>query len=179
MAGNVVVDAGPIVAWLNARDAQHEWAKGQFGRLKPPLLTCEPVLAEAAFLVQRSGGDPGAVLALLVKGVLRVAISLQDEAGHLHALTRRYRDVPMSLADACLVLKQATPPSLSRWYSGFCTTVIKFSSEEAHSAKAWNHRGKLGGGEAKEAKSPSGPVVFPPGQARAENMQPIYTRSYR
>lgn len=103
VAGNVVVDAGPIVAWLNGRDAQHEWAKGEFGRLKPPLLTCEPVLAEAAFLVQRSGGDPGAVLALVVKGVLRVAISLQDEAAHLHALMRRYHDVPMSLADACLV----------------------------------------------------------------------------
>jgi predicted nucleic acid-binding protein len=103
VAGNVVVDAGPIVAWLNARDAQHEWAKGEFGRLKPPLLTCEPVLAEAAFLVQRSGGDPGAVLALVVKGVLRVAISLQDEAAHLHALMRRYREAPMSLADACLV----------------------------------------------------------------------------
>jgi predicted nucleic acid-binding protein len=103
VAGNVVVDAGPIVAWLNGRDAQHEWAKGEFGRLKPPLRTCEPVLAEAAFLVQRSGGDPGAVLALVVKGVLRVAISLQDEAAHLHALMRRYHDVPMSLADACLV----------------------------------------------------------------------------
>jgi predicted nucleic acid-binding protein len=103
VAESVVVDAGPIVAWLNGRDARHEWAKGEFARLRPPLLTCEPVLAEAAFLVQRSGGDPGAVLALVVKGVLRVAISLQDEAAHLHALTRRYRNVPMSLADACLV----------------------------------------------------------------------------
>jgi predicted nucleic acid-binding protein len=103
VAESVVVDAGPIVAWLNARDAQHEWAKREFGRLRPPLLTCEPVLTEAAFLVQRSGGDPGAVLALVVKGVLRVAISLQDEAAHLQALTRRYRSVPMSLADACLV----------------------------------------------------------------------------
>lgn len=103
MAGSVAVDAGPIVAWLNARDAHHEWAEGQFGRLRPPLLTCEPVLAEVAFLVQRSGGDPGVVLALVTKGVVRVAISLQDEAGHLHALTRRYRDVPMSIADACLV----------------------------------------------------------------------------
>jgi len=103
VAVNVVVDAGPIVAWLNARDARHEWVKGEFARLKPPLLTCEPVLAEAGFLVQRSGGDPGTILALVVKGVLRVAISVQDEAAHLHALARRYRDVPMSLADACLV----------------------------------------------------------------------------
>jgi predicted nucleic acid-binding protein len=103
VARSVVVDAGPVVAWLNRRDAQHAWAKAEFGRLRPPLLTCEPVLAEAAFLVQRSGGDPGAVLALVVKGVLRVALPLQDEAAHLHTLMRRYRNVPMSLADACLV----------------------------------------------------------------------------
>ena len=48
------------------------------------------------------------------------------------------------LAVVCpLNLKQATPPSLPRWYSGFCTTVIKISSAEVRSAKAWNHRGKL------------------------------------
>jgi len=103
VARNVVVDAGPLVAWLNARDAQHEWAKDQFGRLRPPVLTCEPVLAETGFLLQRVGGDGAAVPALVAKGVLRVAISVQEEAGQLHALMRRYRNVPMSLADACLV----------------------------------------------------------------------------
>jgi predicted nucleic acid-binding protein len=103
VAQNVVVDSGPIVAWLNVRDTHHEWAKQEFERLKPPLLTCEAVLTEAAFLVQRSGGNPATVLALCVKGVLRVAISLQDEAAHLERLTRRYNSVPMSIADACLV----------------------------------------------------------------------------
>jgi predicted nucleic acid-binding protein len=103
VARNVVVDTGPLVAWLNARDGQHRWAKSQFARLRPPLLTCEPVLVETAFLVQRAGGAPSIVPALLVKGVLRVAISVESEAGHLEALMRRYRDVPMTLADACLV----------------------------------------------------------------------------
>jgi predicted nucleic acid-binding protein len=103
VARSVVVDAGPLVAWLNARDSQHEWAKDQFARLRPPLLTCEPVLAEVGFLLQRFVGDATAVPALVSRGVLRVAISVQEEANQLHALMRRYRSVPMSLADACLV----------------------------------------------------------------------------
>lgn len=37
----VIVDAGPIVAWLNRPDRYHEWAKAQFAALMPPLLTCE------------------------------------------------------------------------------------------------------------------------------------------
>jgi len=103
VAKNVVVDAGPIVAWLNAEDARHEWAKAQFARLYPPLLTCEPVITEVSFLVRRAGADAAAAVSLVEKGVLRVPISVQEQAAHLAALMRRYRQVPMSLADACLV----------------------------------------------------------------------------
>lgn len=103
MARNVVADAGPIVAALVAGDAFHSWAKQQFATLRPPLVTCEPVLAEVAFILGRVGGDPQATLELVEKGVLRVALSIQDQAGPLRALMRRYRNIPMSLADACLV----------------------------------------------------------------------------
>ena len=103
MARNVVVDAGPIVAWLNARDDAHAWAKDQFARLSPPLLTCEPVLVEASYLLERHGNDPLLVPALVGNGVLRIAIAVQPEIADLQALMRRYRDVPMSLADACIV----------------------------------------------------------------------------
>jgi predicted nucleic acid-binding protein len=103
VARNVVVDTGPLVALLSAGDAQHGWTLERLSLLKPPLLTCEPVLGEAAFIVRRSGGDPSAVPALLDKGVLRIAFSVQDQAGHLSALMDRYSKAPMSLADACLV----------------------------------------------------------------------------
>lgn len=103
MARNVVVDAGPIVASLIAGDDLHEWTREQLSSLRPPLLTCEPVLSEAAFVVKRLGGDPGAVPALVEKGVLRIEFSLQAQAGEVRALMNRYRGVPMSLADACLV----------------------------------------------------------------------------
>lgn len=103
MARNIVVDAGPIVAWLSSRDDAHAWVKDQFARLRPPLLTCEPVLVEASYLLERYGNDPLLVPALVGNGVLRIAISVQPEIGHLQALMRKYRDVPMSLADACIV----------------------------------------------------------------------------
>ena len=67
------------------------------------MLTCEPALGEAAFIVKRLGGDSSAVPALVEKGVLRIAFSVQDQAAYLAALMRRYAQVPMSLTDACLV----------------------------------------------------------------------------
>jgi predicted nucleic acid-binding protein len=100
---NVVVDAGPIVAWLRANDPLHDWAAEQIGRLRPPLISCEAVLSEAAHLVRRGGGDPASVLMLVAKDVVRVGISVQEQAAQLHSLMDRYGNVPMSLADACLV----------------------------------------------------------------------------
>jgi predicted nucleic acid-binding protein len=100
---NVVVDSGPLVAWLHATDSRHGWAAEQFSRLRAPVVSCEAVLAEAAHLVRRGGGDPHAVVALVERGVVRIGISVQDQAAHLEALMRKYRGVPMSLADACLV----------------------------------------------------------------------------
>ena len=35
----VLLDTGPLVAFLNRRDSHHLWAKQQINRLTPPLLT--------------------------------------------------------------------------------------------------------------------------------------------
>lgn len=109
----VIVDAGPIVAWLARSDAHHAWARSQFERLRPPLLTCEAVLAEAAFLVAYAGGDPAKVAELSARGVFRLSPVLAEHAALVTALMRRYRSVPMSLADACLVrLSEIVPNAL-------------------------------------------------------------------
>ena len=103
MAASVVVDTGPIVAFLDADDQYHDWARAQFARLRPPLLTCEAVLTEACFLVARAGGDGSAVAQLVERGVVSVVQLFDAEAASIARLMRRYRNVPMSLADACLV----------------------------------------------------------------------------
>ena len=110
-AASVIVDAGPIVAWLNARDAWHAWARDEFARLRPPLVTCEAVLSEAAFLLEYVGGDAASVAALTARGVFRVVPVLVEHAGAVAQLMRRYANVPMSLADACLVRLSETVPN--------------------------------------------------------------------
>jgi len=101
--GAVLLDTGPLVAFLAADLEDHDWVSDQWKRLPPPLLTCEPVLTEAAFLLKREGCEADPLFVLLERGVLRVGLEVQDQLADLRALMRRYRDRPMSLADACLV----------------------------------------------------------------------------
>lgn len=103
MKGAVLLDTGPLVTFLAAGVGHHGWVCEQWKRLHPPLLTCEPVLTEAAFLLKREGVDPDPLFELLERGVLRVGLEVEDQLADLRALMRRYRDRPMSLADACLV----------------------------------------------------------------------------
>lgn len=98
-----LVDAGPIIALLIAADRHHAWARDIWGQLAPPLFTCEAVLSEAQYVVKRLGGNPLAVLEFLQKGAIQVAFSLEPEVQRLLELQRTYADLPMSLADACLV----------------------------------------------------------------------------
>ncbi|MFM2166415.1 MAG: hypothetical protein RIS79_786, partial [Verrucomicrobiota bacterium] len=60
-------------------------------------------LTEAAFLLKRAGVETDPLFALLERGVIRIALEIEDQAADLLTLMRRYRDRPMSLADACLV----------------------------------------------------------------------------
>lgn len=103
MRSHVVLDTGPLVALLNRGDRYHLWAREQWARAAPPFLTCEAVLAEACFLLRSLKGGPAAVLDLARRGILDLSYRPGDEAGALAQLMKRYRDVPMSLADACLV----------------------------------------------------------------------------
>jgi predicted nucleic acid-binding protein len=98
-----LLDTGPLVSFLGPGLQHHDWVVEQWKRLRPPLLTCEPVLTEAAFLVNREGRDTDALFALLERGVIRIAIAVQEQQADLRALMRKYRNRPMSLADACLV----------------------------------------------------------------------------
>lgn len=99
----ILLDTGPLVAFLNRRDQHHEWARGEFSRLPPPLLTCEPVLAEACWLVRGISGGAGAVMELAVRGIVQVPFRLDADLEGVRAAMERYQHLPMSLADACLV----------------------------------------------------------------------------
>lgn len=101
--GPGLLDTGPLVSFLASGLKHHAWVCEQWKLYSPPLLTCEPVLTEAAFLLKRGGREADPLFALLERGVLRVALDVQEEQVDLRALMRRYRNKPMSLADACMV----------------------------------------------------------------------------
>jgi predicted nucleic acid-binding protein len=101
MAGSVVVDAGFLVALLDRRDGHHGWAIDEAARYARPWQTCESVLSEAFFLLGPDG-RPGLV-ALLGRGFVLSPFRLNQELQPVLALMRKYANVPMSLADACLV----------------------------------------------------------------------------
>src|SRR4051794_20875358 len=99
----IIVDTGPLVAYFNRRDRCHRWSVDQMSALSPPLITCEPVLTEACFLIQRVGGDPAALVRKLLQRSLEFGINLDAEAVGVESLMQRYVDTQMSFADACLV----------------------------------------------------------------------------
>ena len=98
-----IVDTGPLVAFLDRAELNHRWVVAQIEKLDPPLLVCEPVLAEAMYLLGRFPRAQHTVLALLENGALKLAFHVEDHVAALRALHEKYRDRPMSLADACIV----------------------------------------------------------------------------
>ena len=101
MAASVLVDTGFVVALLNRRDRRHRWAVDQAGRHAPPWHTCDAALSEAFHLVGSAGERP--LAELLRRGTLVPGFQLAAHLDAVLGLLRKYADVPMSLADACLV----------------------------------------------------------------------------
>jgi predicted nucleic acid-binding protein len=98
-----IVDTGPLVALFDRAEKHHRWVAERLDGLDAPLLVCEPVLAETMYLLARHPEAQDAVLELLQNGALRVAFRIDEERGALRRLLRKYKDTPMSLADACIV----------------------------------------------------------------------------
>ncbi len=94
-----VADTGFIVAFGNRGDRHHAWAVEVAAGLTEPLLTCEAVLAEAAFHL----GSAAYVLALVEEGMLRPAFDLSRNLAQFSELAARYADRDPDLADLCLI----------------------------------------------------------------------------
>ena len=103
MKGHVLVDTGPIVAFLNREDEYHDWAVMQWDAASPPMLTCEAVVSEACFLLTQMSGAHATLMALLQRGIIETPWALQEHIEPVARLLAKYRDAPMSFADACLV----------------------------------------------------------------------------
>ena len=101
MARSVLVDAGFVVALLSKRDAHHQWAVTQAHDFAPPWSTCEAALSEAYHLLGEFGAP--SLGQLLRRRAVVVTFGLSQSIEPVTKLIEKYADVPMSLADACLV----------------------------------------------------------------------------
>lgn len=100
----VLIDTGPIVAILSARDAQHDACVEQLRAMRAPLVTTWPVLTEAIYLLPRSPTAVRALLAAVIEASwLRVARLPEDAASWFSTFFERYSDHEAQLADASLV----------------------------------------------------------------------------
>lgn len=99
----VVIDTGPLVALLNRRDALHRWVRDVLDGVEPPIFTCEAVVSEACFLLRDARGGHDAVLELPERNIVQIDLHLGAEVAPVRSLMKKFANVPMSLADACLV----------------------------------------------------------------------------
>src|SRR5262249_47970581 len=99
----VILDTGPLVALIDARDGHHRWSVARWADIEPPLLTCESVISEACFLLDQTRTGAGPVFEMLLRKAIAVPFRLDGHLKEIHALRKKYSDVPMSVADASLV----------------------------------------------------------------------------
>lgn len=109
----VIIDSGPLVAALRSRDKDHEWARSHLESADEPFLTCEAVLSESFYLLEKTPGGKAALCEFLELGIVRIAENSPGDIAAVVDLIRRYDDLPMSFADACLVrMSERNPASV-------------------------------------------------------------------
>lgn len=121
----IIADTGPLVAYLDRSDEHHAWARQVMETLTEPLLTCDAVLAEVTFLLQRGRIVPGLPMRMIERGVLQPRFDTGAEAHALRVLLERYNDVPMSLADACVVRMSELHVSAKVWTTDSDFTIYR------------------------------------------------------
>jgi uncharacterized protein len=99
----VLVDTGPLVALFDRSERHHDACTAVFEEIDAPLVTCEAVIAETCYLLRSFKGAADALLENVEKGTFLVPYRLTGKTKALRRLLKKYSDVPMDFADACLV----------------------------------------------------------------------------
>ena len=99
----ILVDTGPLVAILSREDAHHRSCVAALREMSAPLLSCWPVITEAAWLLRRSPRAVQQLLASLDTGLLELLPLAGTEGKAIASLTKKYESIRPQLADATLV----------------------------------------------------------------------------
>jgi uncharacterized protein len=101
----ILTDAGPLIALIDRRDAEHSRCVLAAQRLVSPMLSTWPAFTEAMYLLGSAAGWRGQepLWRMIRAGQLRLADTTATMLARMPALMEQYRDLPMDLADASLV----------------------------------------------------------------------------
>ena len=99
----ILVDTGPLVALIHQDDNEHSICKETFLTFSEPLGTVWPVLTEAMYLLSFSWEGQNALWEMIQAGAVEILPLGSDDVARMRELMRKYRDLPMDLADAALV----------------------------------------------------------------------------
>jgi predicted nucleic acid-binding protein len=99
----VLLDTGCIVALLDRSEQYHAPCRAAVGDLEVPLMTCEAVIAEACYLLRHIKGAALTVLINVERGTFLIPYRLTGRTASVQKLLKKYADVPMHFADACLL----------------------------------------------------------------------------
>ena len=99
----VLVDTGPLVALFNKNDNYHERCVRSLKTLRSPLLTVWPVITETIYLLSFSGAAQDALWEWFKRDAMSLAALSAADIPRIQQLMKKYRDLPMDLADAALV----------------------------------------------------------------------------
>jgi len=98
-----LVDTGPLVALLDRSDPHHAACVKAAAGLPPELSTVWPALTEALYLLSDLPAAQDRLWNLLLSGRLDIATLDSPDLPRIDALMRKYRDLPLDLADAALI----------------------------------------------------------------------------
>lgn len=99
----LLVDTSFLVSLYDRSDLHHARCVSAHEQLDRPLVTCEAVVTESLHLLRRIPGTAQALLGNIEEGILTIPFVLSERAAAVSAVLDKYRDLPASLADACLV----------------------------------------------------------------------------
>ena len=98
----ILLDTGPLVALLAKSDAHHQLCVETLATLPPPLLTCWPVLTEAAWILRKQSRPLDRIAEAHAAGMFGLLPLEGDSLGDIAAIMRRYEDSGIQFADAAL-----------------------------------------------------------------------------
>ncbi|HEY1949720.1 MAG TPA: PIN domain-containing protein [Bryobacteraceae bacterium] len=103
MIGPVLVDTGPIVAILSESDEHHKACVEQLRHMQGSLLTCWPVITEAAWLLRAYPLAVGVLLTSFDRRPFELAALDETDLSGIAAILIKYKSLGIQLADAALV----------------------------------------------------------------------------